>query len=990
MHKIILFILIITSISSFNAQTKIDAFTNALNLYENKQYSKSFEIFKELSTKNEIEELKKINSKYYAAQSLLKLGELNGASTEFEEFIDAYPLSNFREVALYELGRLYFNKKEFRKAREKFQLLIKDFPKSNMSGTSNYWIGESFLAENKFIDAEEFLQLAITQRNSNNLIDYTYYAIAQLYELIKDYENAVSHYDEILAYYKNSQLAPLAQLRIGICYFNLKDYDNAILELTNPSIKNLDIEKTFEAKYFLANSFLRLNDYKNASAIYSELLNESLTDNKTKILSYGLAWIKFQTNKYQEAYEIFNRLAFASTDSIGINSLYWSAECKRYVGDSKTANEIYAQFIEKYPTHPYASRAQLGKGTVFFSQNQSKDAETALLKAISSNDITTKGKSLTILGELKLINSEFTQSKEYFLQALRITSSDKNLYNRASLGLGVSEFYLNNFNDAINNFEELILRDKNFESDKTNFYLAESYFARKEFSAALKHYNIIATENEQLRKQTLYGKAYSFFNLKDFPNAVYYFNEYVSKYKNDAEVNDAKLRLADSYFGIKNFEKAANIYKELFRFDKDLLNNDQAYYQYCQSLFKAGKSNEAISEFLNLQQKFPRSQLADPSQYVVGWIYFQQNNFSEAISNYKRLVSLYPRSALIPIAYYSIGDSYFNLAEYDSSIAYYNKILLGYSGTSYILDAVNGIQYAYVAKDQPQNAISFIDQFVMANPNSKFSDQIYFKMGDIYYSAEQYANAIEAYTSFSLKYPSSQLIPNAHFWIGKSAANLKLETQAIESFEKVIDRFIKSDIGISAAIELSNIYSSKKIFPLALNVLNNAINAQPTSNRVPELLFLRGQAEIQSNNLQNAYSTFDQIITYYDGSVFSTKAKVELATMEINRKNYDNALILLKELAEKRLDDIGAQAQFLIGDIYFAQNNIKEAITAYVRVRSIFSTFDEWYTKSLLKLGDCYVKLNDIKQAREMYRAVINRHRNSDLAKEATRKLNQL
>jgi TolA-binding protein len=989
-RKLILLIIIITGVSSVYAQTQNDAYTNALILYEKKQYSKAFEIFKELSVNNKIDDLKKINSKYYAAQSLLQLGELNGASSEFEEFIEAYLLSNFREVALYELGRLYFYKKEFRKAREKLQLLIKDYPKSRILGTANYWIGESFLAENKFIDAEEFLQLAIAQRNSNNLIDYTYYATAQLYELTNDFENAVSHYDELLSFYKNSSLAPLAQLRIGICYFNLKDYDNAILELTDPIIKNLDDEKRFESKYFLANSFLRLNDYKNASTIYSELLNESLPDDRKKMLNYGLAWIKFQIGNYQEAYEIFNRLSVASTDSIGINSLFWSAECKRYLGESKTANEIYIEFLEKYPSHPYSSRAQLGKGTVFFSQNQSEDAEAALLKAISSNDISTKGKSLTILGELKLNNNEFSQSKEYFLQAVRIKSSDNKLHNRAILGLGVSEFYLNNFNEAIKHFEDLLSRDRNFESDKTNFYLAESYFARKEFSAALKHYNSISSENEQLKKQTLYGKAYSFFNLKDFPNAVYYFNEYVTKYKTDSAANDAKLRLGDSYFGIKNFEKAATIYKELFKFDKELLNNDQAYYQYCQSLFKAGKSNEAVTEFLNLQQKFPRSQFADPSQYVIGWIYFQQNNFSEAISNYKRLILRYPRSALIPIAYYSIGDSYFNLAEYDSSIAYYNKILEWYPGTTYILDAVNGIQYAYVAKDQPENAISFIDQFVMANPNSKFSDQIYFKMGDIYYSAEQYANAIEAYTSFSLKYPSSQLIPNAHYWIGKSAANLKLETQAIESFEKVTDRFIKTDIGISAAIELSNIYSSKKLYPLVLNILNTAIDAQPTSNRVPELLFLRGQAEIQSSHLQDAYSTFDQIITYYDGSVFSTKAKVELATLEINRKNYDNALILLKELAEKRLDDIGAQAQFLIGEIHFAQSNIKEAITAYVRVRSIYSTFDEWYTKSLLKLGDCYVKLNDKKLARDMYRAVINRHRNSDIAKEATRKLNQL
>lgn len=983
-------ILVLIIISNLYAQISNQTYSDAMKLYQNKNYTAAYELFKSVSLTNSNNDLEKASSHYYAAECLLSLNQLDGAASEFESFLKLYPASSLREHVLYQLGTIYYHNSEYRKVRDRLLTLLNEYPNSDYTGSAYYWIGVSYATENKFIDAEENLKEAISRRETNSFIVNSIYSIGKLYERMNDYNNAVAHYDELLTFYKNSQLAPKAQLRIGICYFMLKDYDNAVLELTDPLINQLSKEELIESKYFLANSFVRLKDYKSATTIFEELLSDNNDISLSNKINYSLAWIKFQQNNYNEAFKIFDNLSKIDNDTLAISSLFWSAECKRYSGELQEANRIYDQFLKKYPSHQYASRAELGKGTSYFNKNMSQEAESSLYRAINSNDSFSKAKAYALLGELKLNQKLFSEAKENFQEAIKLADNIPDVYNRSLLGLGVSEFYLNNYNNAVRNLELIKNRDKTFETDKTNFYLAESYLMRGEYSAAIKFYNQISVDNNELRKPTIYGKAYAYFNQKDFPNAIYYFNEYVTKYRNDQNINDAKLRLADSYFGIKNFDKASQIYRELFTNDKLISNDDQTYYQYCQSLFKAGRSNDAIEEFLKLQQKFPRSRFADASQYVVGWIYFQQNNFRSAIDNYEKLLTKYPNSSLKPIVYYSIGDSYFNLGDYDASINYYGRVLTEYPNTPYILDAVNGIQYAYLAKDQADEAVRFIDQFVERNPSSKFSDQIFFKKGDIYYSSDDYEKAIVAYREFIQKYPTSSMVANAYYWIGKSASFLKRDAEAIENFNKVLSISPKSDIGISAAVDVSNIYMNKSDFNSAIKVLDNSIDAQPTSNRVPELLYLRATAEIKSGNLDLAYKTLDQIVSYYEGTVFSAKAKIELSKLEINRKNYDNALILLKELAEKRLDDIGAQAQYLIGQIYYEQNNINDAIIAFVRVRSVYSGYDEWFTKSLLRLGDCYVKLNDKQQAREMYRAVINRHKTGELAQEANRKLKQL
>lgn len=986
--KIFVFVFILLTYSF--AQQHVDEFARAVKLFGDKEYSAAYEIFSKLSGDKNVEIQKKSYAKYYAGDCLLNLNELDGAAIEFENFISTYKFSNLRENAYYKLGSIYFTKGEYRKSREALLYLVNAYPESEFAGSAYYWIAEAYAGENKFFEAEEYFKEAISARTTNKFIVNSMYSLAQLYEKLGNYTSAVTYYDELLAYYKDDPLGPKAQWRIGICYFNLKEYDSAVLELSDPLIKNLSTSEQHEVNYFLANAFVRLKEYKNALSIYEEILQNDLTpDFKEKVL-YSQAWVNFQLGNYEKSFDIFDGINKNYDDSLAVNALFWSGEAKRYLGDTKTANEIFKIFVEKYPSSILASRAQFSMGTIYYTIDNSGDAEKSLLNASVSNDGLTKGKANTLLGEMRLNQKQFDKAQNYFQTAVKFTKGSGELNNRAVLGLAVTQFYLNDIDEAIKGLEYLEKYSKDFETDKVNFYLAECYLVVGKYSAALKHYNLVKSNEEEFKRQTLYGKAYAYFNLKDYPNAIYYFNDFINKYKKDRNVGDAKLRLADSYYGIKNFNKASAIYSELFSSNRAFMDNDLTYYQYCQALYKAGKSSDAIEEFQNLQRRFPNSKYADVSQYVIGWIHFQQSDYSNAIANYFKLISKYPNSSLIPIAYYSLGDSYFNEGQYDTSIVFYNKVLQDYPNTPYILDAVNGIQYAYVAKEEPGEAVTFIDNFVANNPASKYGDQIYFKKGDILYSSEKYSDAIQAYKDFLSKFPSSNFVPNAYYWMGKSAANLKNVNEAINNFNVVVNRWPKNDMGISAAIELANIYSEGKNYNAVIQLMDKATAAVPTSNRLPELLYIKGTAEVKNNLLQNAYETFDQIIKYYDSSVFSAKAKIELGILEMNRNQYENAQLLFKELGEKRTDDIGAQAQYYYGLSLFNQNKITDAITAFVRVRSVFAGFDEWYTKSLLKLGDCYVKLKDKKQARDMYRAVIERHKTGELAQEAKRKLNQL
>ncbi len=987
--RIILFLLLICW-KIVNAQEASYLFDAAMRDFHDNNFVSAYEIFTSLNESEDIDLETVSTSKYYAALCLINVEEYDGAISELEEFVNKYIYSNFRDIALYKLGTLYFEKKEYHKCRERLNSIIKEYTASEFVGSSYYWIGKSFTVENNFEHAVEFLQIAINSKRSNKYVDHSIYSLALLYEENNDYTNAIKYYDELLAYHKNSGLAPNAQLRIGICYFYLKEYDSTVLELSDPLIKRLPKYYQIEAQYILANTFYRLKEYENAADTYRLILKQIQKGERANLMQYGLAWVYFQMHRFDDAFNVFDMLSKTARDTIAINSLYWSAECKRYSDKVEDALSIYKKFLEKYPDDKLASKVKYNLGIVYYDNEKMPSSERFLLSSTQSSDDITSGRAFTLLGELSLDKNEIDEAYNYFNNALDINSLSPHLKFRAMLGLGVSNFYLNKNDESISIFKKLIKLDNQFEKDKVNFFLAEAYFSKGNYSSALIHFKKVSESSNAVGGQALYGKAYSYFNLKDYANASFLFRRFISKYPNNKKIVDANLRLADSYYGVKDYSRASNIYEKIFSSNKVLLKNDYAYYQYSQALFKAGKSSKAIDKLNYLQEKFPASKYSDDAQYLIGWIYFQRGEFERAVKSYKGIFSRYPNSAISPIAYYSIGDSYYNIGEYDSAIVYYEKLIENYPNTRFIYDAINGIQYCYLAQDEQDLAVNYIDNFISNNPNNKLADKIFYKKGDIYFSNNQYALAKSSFLNFVESYPNSNFIPEAHFRIGKCDVNLENIDDAVERFGFAVNNYLKTDAGISSVLELSKIYTQRGNFDAAINLYDHALSSLPESQKIPEIWYMKALALIEKMDLTDAYSTLNHIIVNYSESVFAAKSKIELGTLELVRGSYKNAESLFKELGDNRLDDIGAQAQYLYGLTLYEQKKYDDAISALVRVRSVFAMYDEWYSKSLIKLGDCYKEVSEKSKAREMYRAVIKRHENDELGKEANQKLKEL
>jgi len=819
--KIIYFSLLIL-ISPALSQSISEKFTLALEEYYQARYADAYVLFNDVANDYGIDDELYASSKYYAADALLKLGQKELAAAELEYIVNHIIWSNVREEAFYHLGLIYYEFQKYSTARARFESLLDEYRGGKYSGSAMYWVGESYAAENKLDDAIDFLHKAIKDKQSNSYRDYTIYTLANVYEKKGDYENAVKYYDQLLSYYRNSSLIVSAQIRIGVCYFYLKDYQSSILELNNPLLDDLPDNFYSESLYLLANSYYRVQEYYEAEKVYSELLEKFPGTDFIRDAKYGLAWSLFQQNKYNDAFRVFDHLS-AGNDSIAVESYYWKAEVKRYSGKNREAIKIYHDLLDGHSSSFIVPRVEYQLGLLYFNSKDSKSSKQYLLNATASKEDDVRARAYTLLGELELNSKQYASAKNYFEQGLNIAAEDSDVQLRSMLGLGAALYYMGDNDDAMEYLNKILAASPDFERDRVNYYLAENYFTKQKYNQALERFKGINTQEDDIKRLTLYGTAYCYFNLGDYENAAFRFAEYVNIYPNDERVTDAKLRLADSYFGSKNYTASYKVYKDLFISQKLSLDDPYAYYQYAQALYKSGKTESAIKEFSNLQKKFPNSSYADVSLYTIGWIYFQHGDFKTAIVNYRRVMGVYTNTSLAPVIYYSIGDAFFNMSSYDSAIVNYQKVLTNYPSSDYVFDAVNGIQYSYVAKGKPEKAIALIDGFVNENPSLKFSDQIYLKKAEIYYSNRDYESAKESYKDFIEKFSNSKFIPEAYYWLGKSADNLEQYEEAIFYFNTAFQKYSKSEIAASSVLEMGSIYNSLENYAAAISIYNRAI-----------------------------------------------------------------------------------------------------------------------------------------------------------------------
>jgi tetratricopeptide (TPR) repeat protein len=139
-----------------------------------------------------------------------------------------------------------------------------------------------------------------------------------------------------------------------------------------------------------------------------------------------------------------------------------------------------------------------------------------------------------------------------------------------------------------------------------------------------------------------------------------------------------------------------------------------------------------------------------------------------------------------------------------------------------------------------------------------------------------------------------------------------------------------------------------------------------------------------------AIAQFEQVIKDYSDLPIADDARVAQSRIYFESQDYDRAKAVAEKVATSRKDEAGAEAQYIVGASLAGKKDWANVITALLRVKYVFPSYDRWVGRAYLGLGDAYEQTMDMRRARESYLTVLKLKTDNSVIEEAQRRLKKM
>lgn len=967
-------------------------YKQGIDLFDKKQYVASQKSFTDYLSLNTSTKLLKTDAEYYAAACAIELFHKDG-EWRMREFINSHPESNKLNGAWFYLGKSSFRKKKYEETIKNFEKVdiyvlskedlaelyfkrgysyietkdaekakadlyeIKDVDNKYIYPALYYYSHLSYLDKKYEIALEGFTKL-VGNETFGSVVPYY---ITQIYFVQGKYDKVVKSGPDLLNDSNQVQKKSEINRMIGESYYNLKDYTNALDYLKKTELgSSLNIEGNYAIGY----CYYKLNDCNNAITYLekSAVNDDSLGQNS----HYHLADCYLKTNNRTKAKNSFYSAYTLDFDKkITEDALYSFAKLS-YELDFSPFNETvraFSKYIKEYPTSPRKEEAYKYLINVY-STTKNYDRAIKSIESLESQDPILKAtyEKLVFFRAVEYFNNnDLDNAEKQFKKAMDI-NADK-LYNAlCSYWMGEISYQRKDYSTAIDTWKNFLLQPNNVnlrEFEKTHYNLGYAYFQRKEKG--------------------------------DYGSANIEFRKYIMN-KSGEDLNktaDANVRAADCYFMNRDFHQAADYYETAIALNK--VDVDYSYYQkaLCNGLLKNNK--EKINDLKYLEANYPKSNYLSAATFEMAETYLKDmNNGDDAAVYYEKVLANYPKSSFVNPSLAGLGLIYYNKKEDDKAFKYFDQIVQKDPKGDDAREVLPMIKKTFEAKGKIDEMEKYFAS--IGNPLSvnQIETALYESAKDAYYNKTNCDDAMPKFESYIAKFPDGKYITEAQFCYGECTYSKSMFDKALPAYKYVISksRSIYTETSLSKASYL--LYKDKKYeeaLPMYLQM--QEIAEAPANKLTAKVGAMR--CAFALNQYETALTESNKVLgTEKLNPQQTNESKYIKARSLFETQRYDDALTEFKVIAKSSKNTSGAEAYYYIGKIYFNKQDYKEAEKTINSLISFAYTNDEWNTKGMLIIADCYIAKKETEDAKIILQTILDGKPKQEYIDEVNKRFEQI
>lgn len=955
-----------------NIQQEIDV---AKELFAKGKYISAFHEFHKIQKHVEKQSELYSEAEYYKSVSALKAGYAAG-SKMLAGFTKDYSESPYINSAWFNLGDFQFEKKQYAIAIKTFTNVDRKDLGENEQIKIAYQNGyANMMTENLEVAAKEFYSV----KDANNLYSKpaTYYWAHIMYLEEK--------YDEALEGFRNLNNDPaysrVIPLYISHIYYKQKRYDE-VVSYTTSIINEVEEEHKPELSKIVGDSYFHLGQYEKAIPyLEAYFLATKLT---TREENYVLGYCYYSTGSYFKAAPMMEN-ASKGTDEMAQNAYYHLADCYVKTNEKEKAKMAYDaaskldfnaaikeeslfnyakltyelsyspfnetikafdKYIELYPNSEHNAEAYRILSDVYMATKNYKDAITSIEKIKTKTPTILKAyQRVTYYRGLELFNNlAYNQSIEYFDLSLENGSQDRTI-NALSLFWKAEALYrVGDYSSAINGY--------------TKFLSASGASALPEFNNA--EYNL----------------AYSYFKLEDFSSATTHFKKYLTATKNirNEKQADALNRIGDYYFLNTDYAQAIQNYQQAF--GMKIYEADYALYQIavCKGLQRNQQGK--IENLGQLLAGFPESDFQDDALYELGRAYERQGDTQNATAQYNKIINNHKQSVFYRKSLLQLGLINYNNNDFNKALIQYKEVAEKFPETPEAQGALLGIKNCYIELNNVDGYFAYAKQMgTSVNVSVNEQDSLTFMAAErMYMSGDKGASAqLERYLQ---QFPNGGFALNSHFYLAELLYKEGKFTESNKHYSTVANQpeNIFSEQALSRSSELT--YNAEK-YSEALEMFNRLENIANGKWNILRANVGQMRCHLNMNNYENAILAAGKI----KKSEVANEAMIREASYTEGKafyqlNNFAKALEGLKSVATDVKYEQGAEAKYLVSEIYYRQNNIQKSEDEIIDFISKNTPYQYWLGKSFILLADIYLSKGDQFQAKHTLKSMIENYNN--------------
>jgi tetratricopeptide (TPR) repeat protein len=855
-------------------------------------------------------------------------------------------------AAQFQQGYAHFVLQQYKEAKTFFNS-VRSLPQGPFKSAATYYHALLLVKERSWDEA--LLQLRLIEYDST-YGTYTPYYIAQL--LLSNGQP-----DETIQYV-NTRLqrvpfpyhqAELQQL-LGRSYFLSQNYQQAIVHLSAFAEKTDALSR--EDAYQLAYSH-----YQTGAWSVAERQLQALSTTSDSLGQHALFLLGDVYLKRGDLAAARSAFLFCSLHSVHSQqreaARFFHAKLSYQLGFFDEALSGLQSFITTYPNASYVSEARELQLAVLAATSNYKDALQLLDQLTLPSEPARRLFAPVLYGRAaELINDGELRMAEDLLDRALSDPYHSSLLAYLLFWKGELSFRAQRYQEAVEFFQQYLQKG------------APSF-------------------GEVRPDHARYGLAYSYMRLERYDQALPLLTSLTGQVQANAGllVQDALVRQADCLLMLRRYGQAAAIYKRVMDFS--WREADYALYQLA-TITGIKDPAEKIKLLKLFETSFPGSSLLTASWMAIADTYMEEERFALAKPFLEKIIANEKSMQLLPQAHSKLGIAHYNSDNNDLARQQFMYILDQFSNSEEAADAVENLKAIYVEEGRSAEFISLLQSRGLSISASA-EDSLLFAAAEQLYTQRSYDLAAQALEQYLAGRGRPAFALDAYAMLAALALQGKDLAKALSYYDSVL-AVAPNRHAEEAALQAARIcFFEQKNYDRAALYYGRLYELTGLSSSKLEALRGLLRAYYQLGQLDQA-AVWGALLVNEKGTSSDDKALVALVAAKnfVLQSKEQEAQFSLRQVISINKASLAAEARYELAASHFRQQQYEAAEKAAFETIQKSGSYENWVTRSYLLLGDIYFAQQDLFNAKATYQSVKDNAVSDEYRKIAADKLEQV